>query len=355
MGKRFVGDLNSLLGELASCKPNFIRCIKPNAEQKPRLFTANLVLDQLRCSGVIEAVRVMQEAYPTRIPYEDIHGRYAPLMGDEIMADSSGEPAAFCEAIALACEVSPTDYALGLTKLFLKAGCGAFLEDLATMDPLVVVPLLTEKMAASKRKRAASAMVGNNVLGWYRRKQFKDQKRAAERAQHQMRTMKARREYQKWSKARQERLRKEAEERMKREAEERAAREAEEALRKKQEAELAQLKAAEAEQKRKEHEAQMADAVEQAKKDAADRIAQEIAAVDAAAADSAARNQDKRSRDMARPDFEDKADDESMQQLQQAKAAGSRRRSSVMKDRATLQALADEVEGGADAPSLAKA
>ena len=34
------------------------------------------MLDQLRCSGVIEAVRVMQEAFPTRIPYEDIHGRY---------------------------------------------------------------------------------------------------------------------------------------------------------------------------------------------------------------------------------------------------------------------------------------
>ena len=30
-----------------------------------------MVLDQLRCSGVIEAVRVMLEAYPTRIDYED--------------------------------------------------------------------------------------------------------------------------------------------------------------------------------------------------------------------------------------------------------------------------------------------
>ncbi len=47
----------------------------------------------------------MIEAFPTRIDYEDIHGRYAKLMGDEILKATGDEPAAFCEAIALACEV----------------------------------------------------------------------------------------------------------------------------------------------------------------------------------------------------------------------------------------------------------
>ena len=98
----------------------FVRCIKPNGDKKPKSFTQSMVLDQLRCSGVIEAVRVMQEAFPTRIPYEDIHGRYASMMGKEIMEETGDEPAAFVEAIALACDVAPRDYALGLTKLFLK-------------------------------------------------------------------------------------------------------------------------------------------------------------------------------------------------------------------------------------------
>jgi myosin heavy subunit len=120
VAKQFVTDLNALLAELQSTKACFIRCIKPNMELKPKLFSAPMVLDQLRCAGVIEAVRVMQEAYPTRIPYEDIHGRYAPLMGEEIMEETGDEPAAFCEAVAQACEVSPNDYALGLSKLFLK-------------------------------------------------------------------------------------------------------------------------------------------------------------------------------------------------------------------------------------------
>ena len=96
----------------------------------------------------------MLEAYPTRINYEDIHGRYAHLMGKAIMDETGSEPAAFCEAVALACEVSTNDYALGSTKLFLKAGCGTFLEDLAGMDPAVVAPLLT---GAAPLKRCPAA------------------------------------------------------------------------------------------------------------------------------------------------------------------------------------------------------
>ena len=49
--------------------------------------------------------------------------------------------------------VAPADYTWVFQTL-LKAGCGTFLEDLAAMDQFVVVPLLTEKIAESKRKKA---------------------------------------------------------------------------------------------------------------------------------------------------------------------------------------------------------
>ena len=39
-----------------------------------------------------------------------VHGRYAKLMGPEIMSETGDEPAAFCEAVALACEVNASDY-----------------------------------------------------------------------------------------------------------------------------------------------------------------------------------------------------------------------------------------------------
>ena len=300
VGKRFVNDLNSLLQELQASKASFIRCIKPNMEQAANKFTEAMVLDQLRCSGVIEAVRVMLEAYPTRIDYEDIHGKYAPLMGKEIMEETGDAPAAFCEAIALACEVAPADYALGLSKLFLKAGCGTFLEDLAAMDPAVVVPLLTEKIAESKRKKGAATMVGNAVLGWYRRKQYKEQKRAAELAQHRLRTIKARRQYQKWSKERQERLKREAEERARQEAAEKAAMEAAEKLRIEQEKELAAAAEADKAMKKAEQEAALAAAMEKAKKDAEDLMKKQMEEAEKAAQLSSERERDKMSRDQRR-------------------------------------------------------
>ena len=98
-----------------------------------------------------------------------IHGRYAPLMGKEVLDATGDEPAAFCEAIAIACDVAPGDFALGLTKLFLKVGCGVFLEDLASMDTAVVVPLLVAKIAESKRKKGAEKVIGNAVYGWFLR------------------------------------------------------------------------------------------------------------------------------------------------------------------------------------------
>mmetsp|Transcript_64144 Transcript_64144/g.106620 ORF Transcript_64144/g.106620 Transcript_64144/m.106620 type:complete len:1736 (-) Transcript_64144:276-5483(-) len=380
VGKRFVNDLNSLLGELKTCQAYFIRCIKPNMAQKARTFEAKMVLDQLRCSGVVEAVRVMQEAYPTRIPYEAIHGRYAPLMGEEIMNETGDNPAAFCEAIAIACEVSNRDYALGLTKLFLKAGCGGFLEELSSMDPTVVVPLLVEKIAQSKRKKGAADLIANKAIGWWRRKKYKEQRDAAALTQQAVRTMKARREYAKWSRERQARLKKEAEERARKEAEERARREAEEQIRKQQQAELAKLKAEEAKKKQKEQEAQMAAAIEKAKKEAEERVAREMAEavrkVEEAAAENAQRNIEKQMLDMSRPDFEDTTNED----LRTAMAASvvppptrvsTRRRSSStgMHDAATeqLKALAvpestpeDEpppakVEDHTDLPSMAKA
>ena len=65
---------------------HFIRCIKPTTTLKPGNFTPALVLQQLRCSGTIDAVQLMTSAYPTRIPYENIYSRYAQHMPDFVGA-----------------------------------------------------------------------------------------------------------------------------------------------------------------------------------------------------------------------------------------------------------------------------
>ena len=69
--------------------------------------------------------------------------RYAALLPAEVVSDLP--ESAFCEVVALACDVAHADYALGFTLLFLKAGKGAFLEDLLDMDMQAASPPLAPR------------------------------------------------------------------------------------------------------------------------------------------------------------------------------------------------------------------
>jgi hypothetical protein len=47
-------------------KPHYIRCIKPNEEKQPSLFDGVHILQQLRCGGVLECIRISKAGYPVK-------------------------------------------------------------------------------------------------------------------------------------------------------------------------------------------------------------------------------------------------------------------------------------------------
>ena len=55
-----------------------MRCVKPNPELKPNKIHGVSVMEQLRMSGTLDAVRLIQAGYPTRIPYGDLYTHYLP-------------------------------------------------------------------------------------------------------------------------------------------------------------------------------------------------------------------------------------------------------------------------------------
>jgi hypothetical protein len=73
---KFRGQLTALMETLQLTQPHYIRCIKPNSEKKPRLFEGQLSLQQLRYSGVFDAVRIRQEGFPFRWKYQEFVARY---------------------------------------------------------------------------------------------------------------------------------------------------------------------------------------------------------------------------------------------------------------------------------------
>ena len=75
VGDKFVKSLKALMEELFSSNAHFVRCIKSNPELKPHKMHGVSVMEQLRLSGTLDAVRLIQAGYPTRIPYQDLYTR----------------------------------------------------------------------------------------------------------------------------------------------------------------------------------------------------------------------------------------------------------------------------------------
>jgi len=170
VGRSFLASLKKLMEALESTDTHFIRCIKPNNELKPNLLYGAFVLTQLKCSGTLEAVELMQKGYPSRIPYASIHERYKSYMPDFVQALA---PAEFVEAIALAYGVQQEDYQLGLHKIFMRAGKAAFLEELKEANIDEMVPIIVEKIKHFEAKKHAKKVIERCLIAWIWRRRIR--------------------------------------------------------------------------------------------------------------------------------------------------------------------------------------
>ncbi|XP_051141861.1 myosin-6-like isoform X2 [Andrographis paniculata] len=118
IGSRFKVQLQSLLEILSTTEPHYIRCVKPNNLLKPAIFENHNVLQQLRCGGVMEAIRISCAGYPTKKPFIEFVDRFGILAPDVL--DGSMDDVAGCEKILR--KVGLEGYQIGKTKVFLRAG-----------------------------------------------------------------------------------------------------------------------------------------------------------------------------------------------------------------------------------------
>ncbi|WZZ89397.1 hypothetical protein YC2023_117976 [Brassica napus] len=126
VGTKFKGQLFKLMNKLENTSPHFIRCIKPNSKQLPRVYEEDLVLQQLRCCGVLEVVRISRSGYPTRLTHQEFAGRYGFLLSDKKV---SQDPLSVSIAVLKQYELHPEMYQVGYTKLYLRTGQIGVFED----------------------------------------------------------------------------------------------------------------------------------------------------------------------------------------------------------------------------------
>ncbi|PPD90210.1 hypothetical protein GOBAR_DD12831 [Gossypium barbadense] len=115
---RFKQQLQALMETLNSTEPHYIRCVKPNSSNRPQKFENLSILHQLRCGGVLEAVRISLAGYPTRRTYSEFVDRFG-LLAPEFM-DTSYDEKRLTEKILQ--KLNLQNFQLGRTKVFLRAG-----------------------------------------------------------------------------------------------------------------------------------------------------------------------------------------------------------------------------------------
>lgn len=79
LGGQFRSQLNNLMKVLRNTNPHYIRCIKPNSNKAADEFGSQMVLEQLRYSGVFEAVSIRKKGFPFRYTFPKFVDRYRCL------------------------------------------------------------------------------------------------------------------------------------------------------------------------------------------------------------------------------------------------------------------------------------
>jgi myosin heavy chain 9/10/11/14 len=127
VAQRHKEQLSSLMAQLHSTHPHFVRCILPNHKKRPKQFHGTLVLDQLRCNGVLEGIRIARTGFPNRLQFAEFRSRYEVLCRNMPKGYLEGQEAARIMLERL--DLDRSLYRVGLTKLFFRAGVLAELEE----------------------------------------------------------------------------------------------------------------------------------------------------------------------------------------------------------------------------------
>uniref|UniRef100_A0A8D2EZS0 Myosin IXB n=1 Tax=Theropithecus gelada TaxID=9565 RepID=A0A8D2EZS0_THEGE len=112
---QFQTSLNKLLEALGKAEPFFIRCIRSNAEKKELCFDDELVLQQLRYTGMLETVRIRRSGYSAKYTFQDFTEQF------QVLLPKDAQPCR--EVISTLLEkmkVDKRNYQIGKTKVFLK-------------------------------------------------------------------------------------------------------------------------------------------------------------------------------------------------------------------------------------------
>uniref|UniRef100_A0A671V587 Myosin IXA n=1 Tax=Sparus aurata TaxID=8175 RepID=A0A671V587_SPAAU len=112
---QFQASLNKLMETLGQSEPYFVKCIRSNAEKLPLRFNDNLVLRQLRYTGMLETVRIRQSGYNIKYSFKDFVHHFCVLLPEGTSATREGIQQCLDQL-----DLEPDGYQVGKTMVFLR-------------------------------------------------------------------------------------------------------------------------------------------------------------------------------------------------------------------------------------------
>ncbi|XP_030590764.1 myosin-11-like isoform X2 [Archocentrus centrarchus] len=164
VGQLYKESLGKLMTTLHNTQPNFVRCIIPNHEKRSGKMDSHLVLEQLRCNGVLEGIRICRQGFPNRIVFQEFRQRYEILAANSIPKGFMDGKQACCLMVKHL-DLDPNLYRIGQSKMFFRTGVLAQLEEERDLKLTVVIIAFQAqargflgRKAFSKRQQQLSAM-----------------------------------------------------------------------------------------------------------------------------------------------------------------------------------------------------
>jgi len=200
VGTQFKQSLAELMETLATTESNYIRCIKPNSFKLPAHaspsgggaptpppqavagggpegsqdpFAMVMVAEQLRCAGVVEAVRVARAAYPNRLPHKTFVERFRHLVPASLVIAGEGGLRDVCARLLGHFALKdPEEQQNGRTRVYFRGGVLERLEGLRADNQAQSARVLQRRIrgfiARSKyvRRLSSAQRIQAMVRGW---------------------------------------------------------------------------------------------------------------------------------------------------------------------------------------------
>ncbi|XP_067170062.1 unconventional myosin-Ia isoform X2 [Apteryx mantelli] len=203
-GSQFKASVATLMKNLYSKNPNYIRCIKPNETKTAMLFTPELVLAQIRYLGLLENVRVRRAGYAFRQLYGPFLERYKMLC-KKTWPRWAGSERTGVEVLLAELPIPAEELAYGHSKLFIRSPRTLFDLERRRQERVAELATLIQKMFRGWRCRTQFQLMRKSqilIAAWFRghmqKCRYQQMRRSALLLQAYARGWKVRKAYKKY-------------------------------------------------------------------------------------------------------------------------------------------------------------